>query len=184
MDKAAIWAGVLISLITALGALASSRASSKASTANSKAEVEKEAYDRARKMDVETIERQDKELDEIREQKKLIEEQNRLLREQNDHLNADVKRIDADNRSLHDENRRVLEDNARLRAEVRALRLRMVRYERRLPFDDNEPVTERREDIPPWELEENQSGATAVESDNEPYLDIRGDVDGQEPPER
>lgn len=181
MDKAAIWAGIAISLITALGAWASSRASSRASTANSKTEAEKEAYDRARKMDVATIERQDAELEEIREQ-------NRLLREQNDHLNADVKRIDADNRSLHDENRRVLEDNARLRAELRSLRLRMVRLERGIAATSTEPVVERREDTPPWSgertlLEDVDDGLGPL--DEEPYIDLRGDVDDEpEPNER
>lgn len=182
MDKVAIWSGVLISLITAMGALASSRASTKASTANAKTEAEKEAYDRARKMDVETIGRQDAELEEIREQ-------NRLLKEQNEHLNADVKRIDADNRSLHTENRRVLEDNARLRAELRALRLRLTRLERGLHPNDETQITERREDIPPWgddsSLDAKRDDPPIVErEDHEPYIDTKGDVDGAEPPER
>lgn len=181
MDRFNI-AGVIISIISALGALAASRAASKASTGNARTEAEKEAYDRARKMDVETIERQDKEIDEIREQ-------NKLLKEQNDHLNADVKRIDSDNRSLHDENRRVMEDNARLRAELRAMRLRLVRIERGINPDSTEPVVERREDIPPWgdgdEFDEVNSDLPTAPPNAEPYLDLRGDVDdGQEPPER
>lgn len=178
MDFKTILASILISAIGALGAWAASRSSARAAIANAKttadanketsrAEAEKEAYDRARKMDIETIERQDKEIDEIREQ-------NKLLKEQNEHLNSDVKRIDADNTSLHDENRRVMEDNARLRAELRAMRIRVVRLERGIDPKSEEPVVERREDIPPWYEGSEEPTST------DPYIEFRGDADGDD----
>lgn len=132
MEPAAI-ASVIVSLIAALAGYASQRSAAKASTRNAatssrteldkaKSDAEREAYERARAFDTETIKRQDEELGKLRQH----------MRE----LNADVKRITTENEQLHDENRSVLEDNARLRAEVRALRLRFTRMERKYPTDE------------------------------------------------
>lgn len=63
-------ATIVVALIAALGAFASQRASSKATIQNTqtggRVDMEKEAYERARGFDTETISRQDKELQELR----------------------------------------------------------------------------------------------------------------------
>lgn len=69
MDKASL-ATLAVAVIAALSAWASQRAASRASTTNtnttSRVEMEKEAYDRARAYDTETISRQDAEIAELR----------------------------------------------------------------------------------------------------------------------
>lgn len=69
MDAANI-ATIIVAVIAALSALASQRAAARASTRNvstsSRVEMEKEAYDRARAYDTETIKRQDAEIAELR----------------------------------------------------------------------------------------------------------------------
>lgn len=59
-----------VAVIAALSAWASQRSASRASSLNvattSRVDMEKEAYDRARKFDIETIERQDAEIAELR----------------------------------------------------------------------------------------------------------------------
>jgi lipopolysaccharide export LptBFGC system permease protein LptF len=78
-------ASIIIALISLLGALASNRSAknaekikadaakeaektkAEASQTNAKLEVEKDAYNRARKMDIETIQRQDLEIEELRQ---------------------------------------------------------------------------------------------------------------------
>lgn len=149
MEPAAI-ASIIVSLIAALAGYASQRAAAKASTKNaattSRADLEKEAYERARAFDTETIERQDKELAELRQH----------VRE----LNADVKRVVTENEQLHDENRTVLEDNARLRAEVRILRIRFTRIERKYPTDEIplQQIQERESDVNPLIMRELLNG--------------------------
>lgn len=114
------------SAIAALGAWLASRASSRASVINnqttSRAEMEKEAYERARKYDTETIARQDAEIEEVREQNK--------------HLNNDIVLLASENRELRDE--------------VAMLRRRLVRLERGIPPDSDEPVRERKTDTDPY----------------------------------
>jgi chromosome segregation ATPase len=156
MEPAAI-ASIIVSLIAALAGYASQRAAAKASTKNAatssrteldktRADAEKEAYERARAFDTETIRRQDEELDELRQH----------MRE----LNADVKRVTTENEQLHTENRTVLEDNARLRAEVRALRLRFTRIERKYPTDEIplQSIRERESDSNPMMMEAYDDG--------------------------
>ena len=67
------WVTILVAVIAALSAYASQRAAAKATTLNtsttSRVDMEKEAYDRARKFDIETIERQDAEIAELRADK-------------------------------------------------------------------------------------------------------------------
>lgn len=146
MRDPAIIASILISAIAALGAYASNRASSRAliknNSTSSRVEMEKEAYERARALDTETIKRQDAEIDELRDMLKA--------------LNEDVKMVNRENDALHAENRRVLRvneevlrDNARLHVEVNALRLRFTRFQRGLPPDSNEEIHERAADTNP-----------------------------------
>jgi len=97
--------------------------------------MEKEAYERARKLDTETIKRQDEQLDELLENQKAI--------------NTDMKMVNKENERLHKENILILEDNTRLRAEVARLRQRVVRLERGLAPDTTERIYERETDTNP-----------------------------------
>lgn len=77
------WAAIAVAIISALGAWAAQRSAKSASTVSEKTKAETEAYIRARDMDVKTIERQDKEIETLRE---------------------DVDNLTNDNRRLHAEN--------------------------------------------------------------------------------
>lgn len=96
--KGSEWAVIAVALISVLSAALAGRSAraaakynSDASVVNSRTLAEQDAYNRARKMDVDTIERQDKEIDQIAEQ-------NRRLR-------ARVAELEEDNEKLHEENR-------------------------------------------------------------------------------
>ena len=101
---------ILIALIAALGTWASHKSSAKASTINAKAAAEVEAYNRARKMDLETIQRQDAEIDDIRAENGILKKR--------------VREVELDNDELR-------EDNTKLRRRVTAL-------ERKLENPDEE----------------------------------------------
>jgi len=80
------WAGIGIALIGVISAWLSGRSANKAakftsgaSVLNARTVAETEAYGRARKLDTETIQRQDEELDELREENKLLKMQVRQL---------------------------------------------------------------------------------------------------------
>jgi regulator of replication initiation timing len=137
---------IAISVIGAIGVWISSRESRKATTTNTAAsgrvEMEKEAYERARALDTETIRRQH---DEIQE-----------LRDNQTHINEDVKMVHRENQQLHEENAqvreensRVLEDNEHLRIEVAQLRRRFTLYQRGLPDDPTASIRERESDTHP-----------------------------------
>lgn len=129
-------ASIIVSVVAALASWAASRASSRASTLNatttSRSALETEAYVRARKLDVETIERQDAEIDDLREMAL--------------HLNNDVKMVHNQSQQVLDENRRLREENAQLHAEVRVLRGRITRVERGLLPEDTSPIKMRETD--------------------------------------
>lgn len=125
------WAAIITSLIAVAGAWAASRNARQAAEKNavvvSTTDLEKarmaaetEAYNRARKMDIETIERQEKELILLREQNGRLG----VVQIQNEHLNDDVKRVAADNEELH-------KQNEKLRHEVRTLEAKVSRLEGR-----------------------------------------------------
>ena len=150
-------ASIIVSAIAAWSARASSKASARASTVNatvareasgeqSRVEMEKDAYTRARKLDVETIERLEAEVSD--------------LRTSNEHLNNDVKMVHRENAEVREtnarilaQNRSVLEDNRTLRREVARLRQRLTRFERGLDPNDETPVPERSTDTNPYILE-------------------------------
>lgn len=77
--------GIVVALIAAFGAWASQRSASKANITNttvtSRMEMEKEAYERARAFDTETIRRQDAELVQLREDNKQLVKQIHTLEE-------------------------------------------------------------------------------------------------------
>lgn len=77
--------GILVAIIAALGAWLSQRAASRATFTNttvaSRLDAEKEAYNRARAFDLQTIERQDSELTELRKDNKQLYERVAVLQE-------------------------------------------------------------------------------------------------------
>jgi FtsZ-binding cell division protein ZapB len=92
------FAAIIVAVISIISAALAGRSARKAAEYNSDASVENarviaetEAYNRARKMDIETIERQDAEIDEVREQNKK--------------LRAKVRELQNDNEALHEANR-------------------------------------------------------------------------------
>lgn len=66
------FASIIVALIACIAAIASQRAASRASTINTRIDAEKDAYVRARTMDIETIQRQDKEIEELRKENKTL----------------------------------------------------------------------------------------------------------------
>lgn len=91
-------AAIFIAVIGALASWASHRASTKAVLKNTetsnRVEMEKEAYERARKMDVETILRQDSELSELGE--KLVARDARIAEQEQEiiKLKSRVRRLE------------------------------------------------------------------------------------------
>lgn len=95
------WSGVLIALIGVISAWFSARAarnsakfSADASMANERAKAETDAYERARSMDLKTIERQDEEIAELIDKVKSLEADNRELHKQNDALRSRVTMLE------------------------------------------------------------------------------------------
>lgn len=74
------WAGVVIAAIGVISAWLAGRAAQNAAKYSARTEAETEAYNRARKMDVETIERQDEEIKELRQEVKDLRADNEALR--------------------------------------------------------------------------------------------------------
>lgn len=82
MDATAI-ASIVVAFIAAASAYASQRAASRASTMNanttSRVDMEREAYERARSFDTETIRRQDVEIEELRKEIAHLKKENNKL---------------------------------------------------------------------------------------------------------
>lgn len=91
------WATIIVAAIALISAIFSGRAAAGASKYSSRAQAETEAYNRARTMDIQTINRQDQEIEEIRKE--------------NAEMFQKIKDLKADNERLH-------EDNDRLRRRV------------------------------------------------------------------
>lgn len=73
-------ASLIVALIAAVTAIASQRSAARASTVNARTAAEEEAYNRARKMDIETIDRLIAENKELREREKELQEQVDILK--------------------------------------------------------------------------------------------------------
>lgn len=167
-------ASVIVSAIAAVGGWLSARESRKASNTNSvtsgRVEMEKEAYERARKLDTDTIQRQEEELDDLRSRNDRLQERVELVQTQNLQLNEEIARISKDNYQLHGENRRVLEmsqqvladnkrfreqgellirDNHQLRDEVHRLRDRVTKMQRGMDPESLEHIRTRETDTNP-----------------------------------
>lgn len=114
MDFVSI-ASIIVAGIAASSAIASQRAAAKASVLNtqttSRVDMEREAYERARNFDTETIRRQDEELDDLRARVRVLEDKNAELRTENYTVKRDVNRHTT--------------EVARLRQELTFLKLRL-----------------------------------------------------------
>lgn len=107
------WAAIIVAAITVVSAIFSGRAaknaakqSADATMINSRTQAETEAYNRARKMDIETIERQERDIEKMRERIKSILEDNQKLHEDNDRLRRRVSGLEqrvAELEGEHDE---------------------------------------------------------------------------------
>lgn len=111
------WAVIVVAVISLVGALLSARSArgaakynAEASHASARAEAETEAYNRARKMDVETIHRQDEEI------KELIAD-NKKLRDDLKTLKADHDKLWGRYREQHEELQTLRRHVARLSEE-------------------------------------------------------------------
>lgn len=100
------WSGVVVALIGVISAWLSARAarnaakfSADASTSNERTKAEADAYQRARKMDIETIERQDQEIRELHEEMRALKEENRALKQQSEALRARVTSLEGRRRN-------------------------------------------------------------------------------------
>jgi len=95
------WAVIIVGVISVASAYASAKAARNASKYNSDASVtsiriqaETEAYDRARNMDVKTIERQDQEIEELRRNGQQLREKVRSLLTENESLKRRVSALE------------------------------------------------------------------------------------------
>lgn len=134
---------IVISVVAALGAWLSARESRKANTTNTtvsgRVEMEKEAYERARTYDKDTIERQNKEIRELREELEDTEIELRQLH----HANA---QLDERNERLEDANRKTRESLAELQH-------RFTRFQRGMDPDSTEKIRMRETDTNPMHPE-------------------------------
>lgn len=143
------WAAIITSLFALFGVWASSRNARKAAEKNAvvvstadlaktRLAMETEAYDRARKYDTETIARQDKELEDLRQ---AVAE----VKATNVQLNEDLRILHADNQQLHTDNQHLRIDNDHLRHENRELNKRFTRLEYGIPPATGIPTQPMRE---------------------------------------
>jgi septal ring factor EnvC (AmiA/AmiB activator) len=92
-STATLVASFLVALLGALSAYASQRAASKATTMTSRNDMEKDAYSRARTFDVETIARQDKELDDLRVENKELRDKLAKVEAENGDLSRKLRAL-------------------------------------------------------------------------------------------
>jgi uncharacterized membrane protein YccC len=91
---------IIVATIAALGAWAAQHAAAAASRANTlvstKLDAEKEAYQRARTLDVQTIERQDREIKELREENQRLRDELKLVKARLarlEHITPEIERL-------------------------------------------------------------------------------------------
>lgn len=97
---------ITVVLITAVSAYASQRAAARASRMNtqttSRVDMEKEAYERARKFDVETIQRQDAEILELRQDNVRIHEKVAVAQTEAREARRESREVQAENHQLRE----------------------------------------------------------------------------------
>lgn len=132
-------ASIIISVITALGVWLSARESRKATTTNTTAsgrvEMEKEAYERARALDVQTIERQERRILELEEEARETE--------------IEFKQLHHANANLEDRSDRLSSENRALRESLHELQVRVTRVQRGMNPESTEKIRIRETDTNP-----------------------------------
>lgn len=95
------WATIIVAIVSVGSAYLAGRAArsaakhtSDASVMNSRTQAETEAYNRARNMDMQTIERQEKELEKLRSRVTILEQNEERLNEDNDRLRSRLTRLE------------------------------------------------------------------------------------------
>lgn len=155
------WAAIICSLAALLGVVVTSRNARKAQEKNttvvSATELEKSrlaaetaAYERARRMDVETIERQDREIAELREQVGHLNTDVKATNAHNEELIRKSEHLEDQNERILAQNREVIEEARQLRQEVARLRQRLTRAERGMDPNSESPIRERADDVRPF----------------------------------
>lgn len=115
-------ASIVVAIITSAAAWASQRSASKAATSNStetsRVDMEKEAYERARSYDTETIRRQDAEIDELRLEKEALRDDKKNLYVEIRGLRERILRLETDIQFHLEEilNERLRDPSSRTRA--------------------------------------------------------------------
>lgn len=94
------WAQIIVAMVAVVSAVLSGRAARKSSqytsdaaVMNARTQAETEAYNRARQMDIQTIERQRTELEQIRANSDELRKKIRELKLNNERLNEDNDRL-------------------------------------------------------------------------------------------
>jgi predicted RNase H-like nuclease (RuvC/YqgF family) len=96
------WAAIIVATLSLLAGLYTARTASKASISSTKTQAETEAYNRARKMDTETIEKQEKKIEKLEARVEHLEEQNDMLEQDNDRLRNRINRLENLEKRLRD----------------------------------------------------------------------------------
>lgn len=99
---------IFVAIVAAASAWASQRSAAKASTLNvsttSRVEMEKEAYERARAFDIETIKRQDDEILELRNDNRDLHEKIAVARAEAREARREVREVRTENQELQNQN--------------------------------------------------------------------------------
>jgi FtsZ-binding cell division protein ZapB len=97
---------IIVAVIAAGSAYASQRAAARATTINtsttSRVDMEKEAYERARKFDIETIARQDAEIEELRADNRMLHEKLAVARAEAREARREAREAQIETRSLRE----------------------------------------------------------------------------------
>lgn len=126
LDPASL-AAVIIAVIGVFSSLAANRSSSKTSQivteTSGRLEAEREAYQRARSMDVQTIERQEEELESLRQREMALHMHNIELRERQDKIMEENSELRNALSEIKSENERLKVTQHELMVRIQALEL-------------------------------------------------------------
>lgn len=96
-------ASIIVAVVAAYGAFSSQKQVSKAARYSSRLDFERDAYERARKFDTETITRQDMELEELKREISLLRKENKQLRDRVKKLEATTFHLERDDLDERDD---------------------------------------------------------------------------------
>ncbi len=88
------WAAIIVATLALLSAAYTARQASKASTTSVRTQAETEAYNRARKLDTDTIASQERKIEKLEGRVLQLEEKNDQLEEDNDRLRNRINRLE------------------------------------------------------------------------------------------